>query len=238
MPEIEFNKYKTKGTGYHWTQNTLNPFKMNAYVKARYQNCISILQQELGQLRNHKVLDFGCGDGVLTWEIEKAGAQGYGVDSSEIAIQFARKKHRLLGTKAIFHCESCYETSFESNHFDAIISTDVIEHVQDPVRFLKEIHRVLKKDGIAIMTTPIRITESPLDKMHVAEWFPSEFQNLLGKVFPSPVMQYSHPVFWMEFITRSNLHRYLVNCYSLLRNPFRELGGWRFASLQYGLCRK
>lgn len=47
------------------------------------------------------------------------------------------------------------------------------------INTLQEIHRLLSPEGVAIISTPIRLTEQPIDKMHVFEWFESEFQEMI-----------------------------------------------------------
>lgn len=234
--EIEFQKYLTRGA-YHWEQISAHPTRSNASAKARYQRCVALLEEEIGSLLNRQVLDVGCGDGVLSWLLGQKGAVCHGVDSSQIAIEFARKKHAEKGSPASFSVSSGYDTKVASGFYDAVASSDVIEHVQDPNRLLQEILRVLKPGGVAVITTPVRLTEEPLDKMHVTEWFPGEFKAVISKVFPSARYVYSHPLFWMEFMDRSKFHRAIINTLSLMRNPFYATG-WRLPTLQYAIVRK
>ena len=104
--EIEFTKYETRGAGYHWEQNSVHPFKMNAFVKARYRKIMQLLKHKLVSLEGLKIIDLGCGDGVLTYELFKNGAESYGIDLSDDAIKFAKQKHRSLGSEASFFVES------------------------------------------------------------------------------------------------------------------------------------
>lgn len=234
--EIEFEKYRTRGA-YHWQQISLHPTRSNAFVKARYVHCLALLSGAVGGLQGKRVLDVGCGDGVLTWRLQRQGASAHGVDASDLAIQLAREMHGKRGSDAEFRTVSGYDTGYPDGHFDAIVSSDVIEHVRDPDRLLGEIRRVLKPGGAAVISTPIRLTERPLDPMHVVEWFPEEYQKVIGVVFPEATFSYSHAVFWMELFQRNKLNRALVNALSLFHNPFLT-AGWRFSAMQYALATK
>lgn len=236
--DIEFTKYKTRGAGYHWEQNSSHPRKMNAFVKARYQKCIQLLKDRIGSFKGKRVVDLGCGDGVLTYELFKNGAESYGIDLSDDAIQYAKQKHSSLGSNALFFIESCIDTHFDNGFFDAAISSDVIEHLSNPNELLSEIQRVLKPNGIAVISTPIRFTEYPLDRMHTVEWFKDEFKVFVKDFFSQVAFEYSHPVFWYELINRSSKHRLGVNVLSYFMNPFLNKGKWRFHCMQYAIIVK
>ena len=236
--EIEFTKYVTRGAGYHWEQNSRHLFKMNAFVKARYQKIMQLLKKKNDSFAGVKIIDLGCGDGVLTYELFKKGAKTYGIDLSDDAIKFAIWKHRSLGSEASFFVESCTDTHFGAESFDAAVSSDVIEHLTNPRMLLTEIYRVLKPNGLGVISTPIRFTQEPLDKMHTMEWFKEEFKGLVKDVFPIVEFEYSHPVFWYELMNRSRQHRFGVNLLSYIMNPFLTIGKWRFPAMQYAIIEK
>ena len=77
-------------------------------------------------------------------------------------------------------------SSFADNSFDSLVSFQVIEHIQDDRLFLKEIHRVLKPGGIALLTTPNRPYSLSRNPWHIREYTAQELTNL-AKVFFSTV---------------------------------------------------
>lgn len=89
MSEIIFDKYKTRGHGYHWGQIDKNPFKRNLYVLSRYKLIIDLLGDKID---NRSIADVGCGDGVLSYLLAKKGARVTGIDNSAEAISYAKKK--------------------------------------------------------------------------------------------------------------------------------------------------
>lgn len=236
--DADFIKYNHRGA-YHWEQISCHPVKSNAFVKGRYIKCIEILEDKISSLTGKKTLDLGCGDGALSYLLWKKGAHVHGIDNSEIAIKYAKEKHKEFNTNCHFAITDCSETQFDSNYFDCVICTDVIEHVPEPLKLLNEIKRVLKPNGYAVVSTPIRFTNKPLDRMHVAEWFQQEFKDMVSQIFTDNEFYESHPLFWMEFMNRSTINRMFINLLSLFRNPFiKNSANWRYYGMQYILVGK
>lgn len=180
--EIIFDKYEKRGA-YHWQaidKSLKNLFFLNLFLLARYQKILT----EIENLAfDKKILDVGCGDGALDWLIyKKTKAKIWGIDSSIKAIEIAQKKFKDLKITANFEVSSGYKLKFTSGFFDVVILADVIEHVQYPEKFLREIKRVLKPSGELIISSVIKgkIKE---DKLHVKEFSGKEFYSLLNKYF-------------------------------------------------------
>lgn len=233
--EIEFLKYKMKGA-YHWDQISVNPMKRNPFVLARYENVIALLKRSC-DLKQSKVLDVGCGDGVLTYLLRKEGVQASGLDYSHEAIAFAQEKTK--GLDIDYQQGSAYELPYDDNTFDAVVSSDVIEHLQDVNAYLDEIKRVVKPGGIIVLSTPIRYTEKPLDSMHVVEWFEGEYKEVIEKKLSQTEYFSSHPIFWFEFIQRRFRNQFLLNLLSLVGfNPFRGFESkFTYKCLQYSVSK-
>lgn len=103
---------------------------------------------------------------------------------------------------------------------------------------LFEIKRVWNKKGKVIITTPIKFTQNPLDKMHYQEFFENDFRKLIKKYFENIKIIKFHLLFWVEFqnkiIFGCNFGKYLLNLLNLLFgfNPFLNTNGWRYYTLQ------
>jgi len=235
--EKEFFRYKEKGA-YHWTLNSSHPLRGNAFVRARYANVLKLAEKSAGgQLAGKRVLDHGCGDGVLANMLAQKNVHVFGVDNSEIALRYAQK--RISGKKVHFQVGSVYELPYRDDTFDCVISTQVIEHLAEPMRLLAEIRRILKKGGSALITTRIRLTEKPIDPTHVAEWFEDEFRSLIEEVFPGAEFFKSHPAAWMEASYKFKWIKLLANIMSLVQNPFAGFeSGYRLHVIQYALATK
>jgi 2-polyprenyl-3-methyl-5-hydroxy-6-metoxy-1,4-benzoquinol methylase len=235
--EIHFTKYEKRGKDYHYKQIDLkNPFTFNAYVNARYIKHIMLLKKVLQEKNISKskklnLLDIGCGDGVLLFLIKKYLAEYqfnfYGIDLSEIALETAKDKI----IDGDFSKSEVYETDFQDDFFDIVLSSDVIEHVNFPDKMLQEAKRIAKTNAIIIFGTPIRYTEYPLDKMHVREFFPEEFKKIIEKYFNHVKIIRSHKLFYLlkyqkqltllgKKISLNRYRYYLLSLFS--KNPFLD----------------
>lgn len=96
-----------------------------------------------------KILDIGCGDGKWLLKLREEGWKTYGVEISDLAAEYVRKKYNLNVFTGIVE-----DAGYEDDFFDAIILSHVIEHLSDPIRTLFEVNRILKKDGILVISAP------------------------------------------------------------------------------------
>jgi len=99
---------------------------------------------------NKKVLDIGCGDGFISELILKNNNDVYGIEIAEDAIKKARNKGITIYDLDL-NLDWCNNLQ---EKFDVVFAGEIIEHVFDTDKFLKNIHRVLKKDGYIVLSTP------------------------------------------------------------------------------------
>ena len=105
--------------------------------------------EEINYDKPIRILDFGCGTGWLTSILNSLG-HAVGIDLSEKAIDRAKSSFPW----ATFICGDLFSHPFEEEYFDLIVSQEVIEHVNDQMRYLELAARYLKRDGYLILTTP------------------------------------------------------------------------------------
>ena len=98
-----------------------------------------------------KILDIGCGDGCITKIITKEKKlEPYGIEIVESNISKARKR----GIK-VMKCDlQREELPFEKSSFDIVYAGEILEHLAVPEELVEEVRRVLKRDGIFIVTVP------------------------------------------------------------------------------------
>ena len=235
----EFQKYKNRGA-YHWDQISFNPIKRNIFVIDRYTNIIKLLKNEIGCIKNKRILDIGCGDGVLSYLLYKEGAKISGIDYSDIAINLAKQKTKNYNID--FRQGNAYKLMYNDNTFDIVVSSDVIEHLDNVNKYLSKINRVVVQNGIVIISTSIRYTEYPLDKEHIIEWFPTEFKKIIEQKFKNSKYFYSHPLVLEELYQAKYFGkqwgRVIFNFISFIFNPFKGFNSrFKYQVLQYSVSK-
>ncbi len=95
-----------------------------------------------------RVLDVGCGSGVLLARMQSLGWQVEGVEVDPDGVKAARARGVPVRLGML------EKQGFPDNHFDAVHSAHVIEHVYDPLSLLRECHRILKPGGTLVILTP------------------------------------------------------------------------------------
>jgi SAM-dependent methyltransferase len=98
-----------------------------------------------------KVLEIGCGLGTDGAQFAKAGADYTGIDLTEASIELARKRFELSGLKGEFRVADAERLGFADETFDVVYSHGVLHHTPDTAGAVREVHRVLKPGGRAVV---------------------------------------------------------------------------------------
>jgi SAM-dependent methyltransferase len=98
------------------------------------------------------ILDYGCGEGRYIGELRNwfQSAKVQGCDISDVGLQIAKSNYPGIS----FTSMQNESVQFHDDSFDLVLSIEVLEHVQDAPKAVREIVRVLKPSGMAIITTP------------------------------------------------------------------------------------
>ena len=96
-----------------------------------------------------KVLEIGCATGLFLKYMEELGFEATGVEVCQESCEYGRSKHGVDIFNGVLE-----EAKFADETFDFIHFSHLIEHLNDPRGFLKEVKRILKKSGFVIVTTP------------------------------------------------------------------------------------
>ncbi len=109
-----------------------------------------------------KVLDVGCGGGFLSEEFAKDGFEVTGIDPAINSLEAARKHAVQSGLAIDYQVGQGESLPFSDGCFDVIACCDVLEHVDDFARVIKEISRCLGSGGIFLFDTVNRTLKSKL----------------------------------------------------------------------------
>lgn len=139
----------------------INGFGAEIYsLVARRNPCMidfrkEVAEEIISEVSSGRILDVGTGPGLLPVEIamKSGGAQIFGIDLSPRMVQIAKKNAQEHGVseRVNFRIANAASLPFENDYFDFVISTLSFHHWSKPEECLKEIHRVLKKGGMAFI---------------------------------------------------------------------------------------
>lgn len=125
-------------------------------------------------LSGKKVLDVGCGGGILTEAIARLGAKVTGVDASKELIELARDHssvdQKLANNRPSYECTTIEEHSnLFTEHYDAVVASEIIEHVDNKEIFIQACVKAVKPGGKIFITTPNRTRAMQLFGIIIAE---------------------------------------------------------------------
>ena len=126
-------------------------------------------------LKNLKLLDIGCGGGLISEPMSRLGANVTGIDASEKNIKVA-KIHSNKSNLKINYIHTSPEQLNEKQKFDVILNLEVVEHVQDLNLYLKSCEKLLKSNGImftaTINRTFVSYVKAIVGAEYILRWLP------------------------------------------------------------------
>lgn len=123
-----------------------------------------------------RLLDIGCGGGLLSEPMARLGADVVGADAAEGNLPVARLHAEKSGLEIDYRHTTAEALAEAGERFDVVLNMEVVEHVSDPLAYLTACHDLLKQDGLMVCSTLNRNPKSYMMAImgaeHVMRWLP------------------------------------------------------------------
>ena len=150
-----------------------NPVRLS-YIKKTIVKKKKLLNNKK-PLKNIRILDIGCGGGLLCEPLAKMGAKVIGIDASEKNIKIAKSHANKSKLKVDYYCATPENFKFNSK-FDVVLNMEIVEHVDNVDLFLNKSSKFLKNNGIMIIATLNKTLKSFIFAIvgaeYVLRWLP------------------------------------------------------------------
>ena len=169
-----------------------NPIRIS-YIKNNIIKTLNI-KNKIRPLENVKILDIGCGGGLLSEPMSRLGADVVGIDASKKNIEVAKLHAKKSNLKIKYLCTSP-ETLKTNTKFDIILNMEIVEHVENIDVFLKACSNLLNKNGIMFVATINKTLKSYLFAIigaeYILRWLPIGTHDWEKFVKPSDLINIS-----------------------------------------------
>jgi 2-polyprenyl-6-hydroxyphenyl methylase/3-demethylubiquinone-9 3-methyltransferase len=149
--------------------------------------------QQHAELKDKKILDVGCGGGILSEALAKSGARVTGIDLSQSALEAAQKHQGHLSIEYHYISVEAYAEKYPAS-MDIITCMEMLEHVPDPGACIKACSKLIKPGGKLFFSTLNRNLKSYLFAIIGAEWIlklvPKNTHDYAKFIRPSELSQW------------------------------------------------
>jgi len=123
-----------------------------------------------------RILDIGCGGGLLSEPLARLGAEVVGADAAERNIPVAQIHAEQSGLTIDYRCTTAEAMAEAGEQFDAVVNMEVVEHVADPLAYLTACQTLLKPGGVHVCSTinrnPKSFVMAIIGAEYVMRWLP------------------------------------------------------------------
>lgn len=155
---------------------------------------IGYINSKFDNLKGLKLLDIGCGGGLLSEPLARLGGKVTGIDASEKNIKIASLHAQKSGLDIDYKCISAEELAASGAQFDIVLNMEVIEHVADVASFMEASCKLLKPGGKMFIATMNRTAKAfalaIVAAEYVLRWLPRGTHNFEKFLKPSEIYSY------------------------------------------------
>ena len=172
-------------TGKFRPLHKFNPVRL-AYIKEQVCQHFNIDPSKPKPFKGLRILDIGCGGGLLCEPMSRLGAEIVGADASEVNIEVAKIHAQQTGVTVDYRATTSEALAADGEQFDIILNMEVVEHVADVDLFMASCCEMVKPGGLMFMATINRTAKARMLAIFMAEkvlrWLPvgtHEFEKLV-----------------------------------------------------------
>ena len=151
-----------------------NPIRIS-YIKDNIIKSLKLPNKVNKPLEKIRILDIGCGGGLLSEPMSRLGAEVVGIDASDKNINVAKIHAKKNDLNIKYFCSSPENLNINTK-FDVILNMEIVEHVENIDFFLKSSSKLLKKNGIMFVATLNKTLKSYLFAIigaeYILRWLP------------------------------------------------------------------
>ena len=151
-----------------------NPIRIE-YITEKIKQEFNLINQNNNFLKDLKILDIGCGGGLISEPLARLGGEVTGIDASEKNIKVA-KLHSKKNNLNINYLNKSPEQLNNSEKFDIVLNLEIVEHVENVDLYIKSCSNLLKKNGIMFTATLNRTIVSYIKAIvgaeYILKWLP------------------------------------------------------------------
>jgi 2-polyprenyl-6-hydroxyphenyl methylase/3-demethylubiquinone-9 3-methyltransferase len=130
----------------------LNPLRLR-YIRERIAGQFGTSPTALKGLEGLRLVDVGCGAGLLSEPLARLGAQVVGVDAAPANVEAARRHAAETGLEVDYRATTAEDLLAGEDRFDVVLAMEIVEHVADPAPFLRNCAGLVKPGGLLFVST-------------------------------------------------------------------------------------
>ena len=193
-----------------------NPIRLS-FMRSKICQHFNLDDKSLQPLTNLKILDIGCGGGLISEPFCNMGGDVLAIDASPINIEIAKTHAQKSNLKINYLASSAEDLAQTNQQFDVVLALEIIEHVSDIELFIKSCGQLVKPNGLLFIATINRTAKSlimaKIGAEYVLRWLPIGTHQYDKFVKPSEI-----------FSIANNHHLKLIELtgfsYNLLKDDF------------------
>lgn len=156
--------------GPFWPLHRLNEVRV-PFIEAETCRLLGLAVDETSPLAGTRILDIGCGGGILSESLAKSGAEVHGIDVVERNIAIARMHAEQSGREVSYRLQTAESLAESGQVFDVVLNMEVVEHVADLAGFMRACGKLVRPGGVMFVATINRTVLAMLIAILGAEYF-------------------------------------------------------------------